>query len=63
MGRERCILCDWPILPGDDTSRAPELGLLVHRACYLRELSEPAPRGDGEDEPRPDSAAPAGCWV
>jgi hypothetical protein len=57
MGRERCILCDWPILPGDDTRRAPEIGLLVHRACYLRDQDMSASPSDSEDAPATDHPA------
>jgi hypothetical protein len=53
MGRERCILCNWPILPGDDTRRALELGLLVHRACYLRDLDGTASPSDHPDPSDP----------
>ena len=37
VGRDRCIFCDRFIFDGDDVTRPPSLGLVVHRRCYRRE--------------------------
>ncbi|HEV8586443.1 MAG TPA: hypothetical protein VGT02_15865 [Methylomirabilota bacterium] len=44
MGRDRCLICGSFIFGGEDTTRPPQLGVPVHRACYLRD--------EGLDEPK-----------
>jgi len=48
MSRERCVLCDSLILPGDEVRRSRLIEGLVHRACYRREYGEPIVRPAAE---------------
>jgi ribosomal protein L24E len=40
-----CMFCSSDIKPSDDSMTVPNLGVLVHTACYKRE------RGDSAEEP------------
>jgi len=51
VGRDRYIFCDRFVFDGDDVTRPPSLGLVVHRRCYRREagLDETERRPPGMD--------------
>jgi hypothetical protein len=54
MGRERCLFCERFIFDGEDTTRPAELGLTVHRHCYLRDAGLEGGPDAGEDSEPPN---------